>query len=103
MGLGKKLSVAVAASFMSLSISLPGVQAAEGHQLKENQTNFLSKNAIAQSELSAPNDKAVKQFLKKNSNIFKGDPSKRLKLACSGGYGSYLFLYRHFNCHCNPL
>ncbi|MCY9209794.1 neutral metalloprotease NprE, partial [Bacillus subtilis] len=80
MGLGKKLSVAVAASFMSLSISLPGVQAAEGHQLKENQTNFLSKNAIAQSELSAPNDKAVKQFLKKNSNIFKGDPSKRLKL-----------------------
>lgn len=83
MGLGKKLSVAVAASFMSLSISLPGVQAAEGHQLKENQTNFLSKNAIAQSELSAPNDKAVKQFLKKNSNIFKGDPSKRLKLAFS--------------------
>ncbi|MGJ3545534.1 neutral metalloprotease NprE [Bacillus subtilis] len=80
MGLGKKLSVAVAASFMSLSISLPGVQAAEGHQLKENQTNFLSKNAIAQSELSAPNDKAVKQFLKKNSNNFKGDPSKRLKL-----------------------
>lgn len=80
MGLGKKLSVVVAASFMSLSIGLPGVQAAENDQLKENQTNFLPKSAIAQTELSAPNDKAVKQFLKKNSKVFKGDPAKRLKL-----------------------
>lgn len=71
MGLGKKLSVAVAASFMSLSISLHGVQAAESHHLKENQTNFLSKNAIAQSELSAPNDKAVKQFLKRTATFSK--------------------------------
>ncbi|MCI3987653.1 peptidase M4 family protein, partial [Bacillus vallismortis] len=65
MGLGKKLSVVVAASFLSLSISLPGVQAAENPQLIENQTHFLSKNAIAQSGLSAPNDKAVKKYVKK--------------------------------------
>ncbi len=59
MGLGKKLSVAVAASFMSLTISLPGVQAAENPQLKENLTNFVPKHSLVQSELPSVSDKAI--------------------------------------------
>lgn len=79
-GLGKKLSVAVAASFMSLTISLPGVQAAENPQLKENLTNFVPKHSLVQSELPSVSDKAIKQYLKQNGKVFKGNPSERLKL-----------------------
>ena len=71
-GLGKKLSVAVAASFMSLTISLPGVQAAENPQLKENLTNFVPKHSLVQSELPSVSDKAIKQYVFFKLRILSG-------------------------------
>ncbi len=52
MGLGKKLSVAVAASFMSLSISLPGVQEVISlkriKQISSPKTRLRNQNSLHQ-------------------------------------------------------